>query len=209
MQKITSLGEDLKKLLWRTCFHKGRTDKNGGHRDWLNQTGWGFRVYHYNHKLPAHLHPNGRCPHETEKSSSIINPYTGKEINIGIPYIFMDAPYFSLDLVSKSLTANDQLGVKLDNSNDGGIFFASPTGDSSIEKIGEELSFAYPKNLLGLQGDSLFETNDGEIQLLATSDSVNYTAYISLETVRNYMTKNGYFTDFSDNGLMSENQSYE
>jgi len=44
MQKISLIGEELKKLLRGIYFHKGRTDENGGHYDWLNQAGWGLSL---------------------------------------------------------------------------------------------------------------------------------------------------------------------
>ncbi len=199
VQNISSNWEALKKLLPGIYLHRGRTDTNGGHRDRLNRTGWGIGSYHYHHKLPAHLHPNGKCPYEGKKASSIINPYTGTEVNIGVPYIFDDNSYFSLNLVSKSLTADDKLGVT-PNSNTGGAFYACPTGDSSKDNLGEEFSFIYPKDLLGLKDNKIFETNDGKLQLLATSDGNSTTAYITLENIGAYMTKDGYFTDFFDNG---------
>lgn len=37
--------------------HSGNTDGSGGHYD--NSTG----DYHYHHGLPAHRHPNGKCPY--------------------------------------------------------------------------------------------------------------------------------------------------
>ena len=40
--------------------HGGRTDSEGGHRDYNNVSGLG--PYHYHHDEPAHLHPNGICP---------------------------------------------------------------------------------------------------------------------------------------------------
>ena len=41
--------------------HPGRTDGNGGHHDYKNQSGLGS--YHYHHGMPAHLHPGGVCPY--------------------------------------------------------------------------------------------------------------------------------------------------
>lgn len=42
--------------------HSGRTDSNGGHHDYENQSGLGS--YHYHHGYGPHLHPNGVCPYE-------------------------------------------------------------------------------------------------------------------------------------------------
>lgn len=122
VQKFTLNWEELKKLVPDICFHRGRTDSNGGHRDWINAMGWGYFEYHYHHGMGPHLHPNGKCPYKTIEASSIINPYTGKKINIGMPYIFEDTHYYALDLVSKSLTADDNRGVILATDNTGGLF---------------------------------------------------------------------------------------
>jgi hypothetical protein len=97
----------LKRLLSGIRFHQGRTDKNGGHRDWFNKSNLGF--YHYHHGLSAHLHPNGNCPHGS-KQTFIINPYTGKKISLGQPYyiqydenLSLNVGYYSLNLGSRAL----------------------------------------------------------------------------------------------------------
>lgn len=43
--------------------HSGRTDSNGGHHDYKNNSGLGS--YHYHHGYPAHLHPGGVCPYSS------------------------------------------------------------------------------------------------------------------------------------------------
>ena len=93
---------ELKNWLSRVCFHQGRTDPTYGHRDWLNRCGWGIGSYHYHHGLSAHLHPNGICPHL--KQTFIVNPYTGKRISLGQPYIFQNDEYYSLNLVSNTIS---------------------------------------------------------------------------------------------------------
>ena len=42
--------------------HSGRTDGSGGHHDYKNKSGLGSYHYHCGGH-PAHLHPNGVCPH--------------------------------------------------------------------------------------------------------------------------------------------------
>lgn len=42
--------------------HRGRTDAQGGHYDYENESGLGS--YHYHHGYSAHLHENGVCPYE-------------------------------------------------------------------------------------------------------------------------------------------------
>jgi|GEM_PF-3059697 len=212
VQNFSLIGEDLKKLLSGIYLHKGRTDENGGHHDWLNRMGWGFGHYHYHHKLYAHLHPNGVCPYGALKAS-IINPFTGKKINLGTPYYYEDNPYFSLNLVSKALTAEDKFGANLglgtgiNPSFPGGSFYACPAGNSSIDDgLGEQLSFTYPKNILGfVLNNTFFKTDCGKLQLLchnkqAEADDAICYAYVSLEAIREYMMKDDYFTNFSDNG---------
>ena len=44
--------------------HSGRTDSAGGHYD--RSTG----EYHYHHGYPAHQHPNGVCPYESNENDS-------------------------------------------------------------------------------------------------------------------------------------------
>ncbi len=203
---------ELIKWLFGICFHQGRTDSNGGHHDWMNKMGKGFGYYHYHHGNPAHSHTNGVCSYGgSSKQTYIINPYTEKKIAIGQPYLgyyeenSKSIGYYSLNLVSKALTVNDTMGVELALNNTRGIFYACSTGDSSMDKLGEEFTFAYP-TLLGLRKDNtLFETNDGKLKLLchtkkADLDDINCYAYISLDTVKAYMTKENYFTDFYDDG---------
>ena len=44
--------------------HSGRTDAYGGHNDNINGG------YHYHHGYPAHDHPGGVCPYESESSTA-------------------------------------------------------------------------------------------------------------------------------------------
>lgn len=41
--------------------HRGKTDAQGGHYDYENESGLGS--YHYHHGYSAHLHENGVCPY--------------------------------------------------------------------------------------------------------------------------------------------------
>lgn len=47
--------------------HNGKTDSNGGHKDSKNVSGLGTYHYHCG-EHPAHLHENGLCPYETQKT---------------------------------------------------------------------------------------------------------------------------------------------
>lgn len=49
-------------LLGTASAHPGKTDADGGHHDYENQSGLGS--YHYHHGYPAHLHENGLCPYD-------------------------------------------------------------------------------------------------------------------------------------------------
>lgn len=49
-------------LLGTASAHPGKTDADGGHHDYENQSGLGS--YHYHHCYPAHLHENGLCPYD-------------------------------------------------------------------------------------------------------------------------------------------------
>lgn len=49
--------------------HPGRTDSNGGHSDFDNQSGLGDYHYHCNGH-PAHLHENGICPYANDSEVS-------------------------------------------------------------------------------------------------------------------------------------------
>lgn len=191
--------ETIKKdiMIWDGSYiqirmHSGRTDGSYGHNDKENRSGLGS--YHYHHKLPAHLHPNGSCSYEKVKAGSIINPYTGKKINLGKPYLYEDNYFFPLNLVAGALTVNDKLGVESDNS-DRGTFYACVTGDSALDKLGERFTFSYTQDSIGLPDNEFFTSDDGILRLLATSDSNSTSVFISMETVREYMTGEGYFTD--------------
>lgn len=49
--------------------HPGRTDEDGGHHDYDNESGLGS--YHYHHGYPAHLHENGICPYNYDDQTGI------------------------------------------------------------------------------------------------------------------------------------------
>lgn len=44
--------------------HSGKTDSNGGHTD--HSTG----EYHYHHGYPAHQHPGGKCPYNSDNKTN-------------------------------------------------------------------------------------------------------------------------------------------
>ena len=67
-KKIVALLMMLSLLCAPAYAHSGRTDANGGHHDYKNVSGLGS--YHYHHGYPAHLHPDGVCPYDTESSPS-------------------------------------------------------------------------------------------------------------------------------------------
>jgi len=201
---------NFEKILPQIYLHSGRIDANGGHRDWLNRSGLGF--HHFHHGQPAHLHPDGNCPHESLETF-IINPYTGNQIALGRPLYFEDEPYFSLNLVSKALQIHDGLGVDLGLNNRGGSFWACNLGESSTGNgtLGERFSFFYPTNIFGLvQNNTLFFTGEGSrsgrLELLCHTrqsplDTTPCYAYVSLETIMKYMLAGNFFTRFSpDNG---------
>lgn len=73
-KKIIALLMMLSLLCAPAYAHGGRTDANGGHHDNKNVSGLGS--YHYHHGYPAHLHPNGVCPYETESSTSSLSTAT-------------------------------------------------------------------------------------------------------------------------------------
>ena len=69
--------------------HSGRTDANGGHYDNINGG------YHYHHGLPAHEHPNGRCPFDYDEAPT-------KESPVGIIVaIVVVIAFFTLGLLTK------------------------------------------------------------------------------------------------------------
>ena len=136
----------------RILLHQGRTDGNGSHHDWFNREGHGIGTYHYHHRMPAHLHPDGKCPYDSLEAS-ITNPYTGKRINLGRAYYYEDEPYYSLNLVAKALTARDTMGASLSllpilppYFDSGGSFNACNKGESTHPNgtLGERFSFTYP-----------------------------------------------------------------
>lgn len=53
--------------------HSGRTDSNGGHHDYKNQSGLGSYHYHCGGN-PPHLHPNGACPYASGNSNNYFSP---------------------------------------------------------------------------------------------------------------------------------------
>ena len=57
--------------------HSGRTDSAGGHYD--RSTG----EYHYHHGYPAHQHPNGVCPYESNEND---NDYQDSYVSETVPW---------------------------------------------------------------------------------------------------------------------------
>jgi hypothetical protein len=198
---LLSCGSKIKTSLPSIYYHSGRTDAAGGHHDRINKTGRGFDFYHYHHGFDDHLHPNGICEYGNYEVR-IFNPYTGQIVNLGQAYFYKDIPYFSLNLISKALTADYYKGAILDDT--GGMFYACPAGNSTIEALGNEIVFEYPKNIFGfIRNNTFFDTNNGELKLLcckrrALLDNRNCYAYISLNEIGDYMKKDGYFTHFGN-----------
>ena len=75
--KFTSL-ERSEKL--NITLHSGRTDSNDGHNNRVS--GNGAIPYHFHHTLGPHL---PCCRSMPQQATSIINPYTGREVNLGKP----------------------------------------------------------------------------------------------------------------------------
>jgi len=134
-----------------------------------------------------------------QREASIVNPYTGTVVSLGMPYIFESRAYFSMNRVSMALSTSD-LGVSPSINNTGGSFFACNRGMGG--GIGYSFGFSYPTNLLGRpQNNTHFLTNCGRIELLchtsqAGIDPFQIFAYISLETVSDFMLSGGFFTSF-------------
>jgi len=133
-------------------FHSGRTDQDGGHRDRLNRSGLG--PYHFHHGQPPHMPCCRQGPPESE--AFVVNPYTGRQISLGEPYIFEQQAYFSLNLVAKALTEQDVVGVTIfaDHFDDmdgmDGSFFACNRGLSDAEsfmglRLGEFFLIVFPR----------------------------------------------------------------
>jgi len=206
------------KLEWdglriKPILHSGNTDENGGHRDLFNRSGLG--PYHYHHTLGPHF---PCCKSGLRQDDTyIVNPYTGKQINLGKPYVYQGEGYFSINLVAKALTAWDTMGASLGllpvfppHFNSGGSFNACNKGESTHPNgtLGERFSFTYPTlPIIGTLRNNTFFNADGdkggELELLCHTSqagldpSICY-AYVTLDEIRNYMISNGYFTDFSN-----------
>ncbi|MCL1885084.1 MAG: phage tail tip lysozyme [Defluviitaleaceae bacterium] len=195
-------------------FHSGRTDSGGGHNNRVG--GNGAIPYHFHHTLGPHM----PCCHSgPRQAASIINPYTGREINLGRPYVFQNQNYFSVNLVARALTVWDTMGASLSLLpvfppffNAGGSFSACNRGESAgptLTTLGERFSFTYPTlPIIGtIRNNTFFNaTGDsgGRLQLLchttqAELDPYVCYAYISLETLRAYMLSAGFFTGFAPN----------
>jgi len=209
--KFTSL-ERSEKL--NITLHSGRTDSNDGHNNRVS--GNGAIPYHFHHTLGPHL---PCCRSMPQQATSIINPYTGREVNLGQPYVFQNRNYFSVNLVTRALTIWDTMGASLSLLptlppffNAGGSFSACNRGESAgstLSTLGERFSFTYPTlPAIGtLRNNTFFDAagdRGGRLQLLchtaqAELDPDRCYAYISLETLRTYMLSGGFFTGFAPN----------
>ena len=196
-------------------FHSGRTDQDGGHRDLLNRSGLGR--YHFHHGQPPHMPCCRQRPPERE--TFIVNPYTGRQIALGKPYIFERQAYFSLNLVAKALSEQDTVGVTIfaDHFDDmdgmDGGFFACNRGLSDAEsfmglRLGEFFLIVFPRTFFGnLRNDTLFHVDgnrDGRLELLchttrAPLDTMDCFAYVTLENIRSYMLTERFFVGFAPN----------
>ena len=136
------------------------------------------------------------------QAAFIVNPYTGREIALGEPYVFEGQGYFSLNLVAKALTIDDTIGVTLDAGNATGSFRVCAMGLSSSEDLGALRVFRYPTNFLGRPSNNTrFDTACRSIDLLchtrqAPLDTIPCFAYISMKSLSDYMLGGGFFTTF-------------
>jgi hypothetical protein len=199
--------------------HSGRTDSNYGHHVFTNPTnnrGVALGTYHFHHTHGPHI-PCCRTG-SNQRAASIINPYTGREIALGVPYIFEGQAYFSINLVARALTIWDTFGASLSALpvlppffDAGGSFSACNLGESSSgsDTLGERFSFTYPTvPVIGtIRNNTFFHADgnrDGRLELLchttqAELDPHRCYAYINLETLREYMLSGNFFTDFAPN----------
>lgn len=118
---IMNLDLDLKKRLSGSVFHKGRTDKNGGHNDFFNKSGLG--LYHYHHGFAAHLHSDNQCKYDNNQTF-IINPHNRKKIALGKPYVFEGENYYSINLITPALVNISYFGglILLSENADGAFY---------------------------------------------------------------------------------------
>ena len=198
----------------KIMLHSGRTDGSGGHNNRIG--GNGATPYHFHHSQEPHM----PCCHSgLGQATSIINPYTGREINLGRPYVFQNRNFFSINLVARALTVWDTMGATLSLIptfqpwfDVGGSFSACNLGESvglALATLGERFSFTYPTlPIIGtLRNNTFFSATGnrgGRLQLLchttqAELDPYRCYAYISLETLRDYMLSEGFFTRFAPN----------
>ena len=185
-------------------FHSGRTDSAYGHHVFTNPTnnrGEALGTYHFHYTQGPHI-PCCRTG-TNQQAASIINPYTGREIALGEPYIFEGQGYFSLNLVAQALTIDDTVGVTLDSRNETGSFRVCNFGLSSSERLGTLRVFRYPTNFLGRPSNNTrFDTACRSIVLLchtrqAPLDTIPCYAYIGMESLSDYMLGGGFFTIFA------------
>jgi len=194
--------------------HSGRTTGAGSHNDLQNRSGLGSHHFHHTHAphLPC-------CRGQTGRDSFIINPYTGRQIALGQPFMFQNQAYFSLNLVAKALTEQDGVGVTIFSDHfddmdgvDGG-FFACNRGSSDASsfmgmRLGEFFSIVFPRTLFGnLRNLTFFNTSGNRgsnLELLcyttrAPLDTIDCFAYVTLENIRRYMLAERFFAGFSPN----------
>jgi len=187
-------------------FHSGRTDSSYGHYVLTNPTnnrGEALGTYHFHHTQGPHM-PCCRSSGQRQ-AASIVNPYTGREIALGIPYIFEGQAYYSLNLVAQALTVVDTEGVTLAANNETGSFRVCQLGMSTSDDPGFRRVFRYPTNVFGRpRNNTLFETACGAIVLLchttqAPLDPIRCYAYISMEDLGDFMLGGNFFTEFTAN----------
>ena len=200
-------------------FHSGRTDQSDGHHVFTNPTdnrGVALGPYHFHHTLGPHI---PCCRSGPRQAAFIVNPYTGRIIALGRPYVFQNQEFFSVNLVARALTVWDTMGASLGLIpilqpwfNAGGSFSACNRGESAgptLATLGERFSFTYPTwPITGRVRNNIFfnatGNKGGRLQLLchttqAELDPYICYAYISLETLREYMLSGDFFTGFVPN----------
>ena len=198
-------------------LHSGRTDGSGGHNNRVG--GNGAIPFHFHHTLGPHL---PCCRSGPRQAAFIVNPYTGRVIALGTPYVYENQEYYSVNLVAKALTVWDTMGASLGliplipmlqpRIRAGGSFSACNQGESAgptLSTLGERFSFTYPTwPLIGsIRNNTFFVATgnrDSRLRLLchttqAELDPAICYAYISLETLREYMLEHGFFTSFAAN----------
>ena len=160
---------------------------------------------------------NGFCV----KPMEVLYPTEKQKLNAEILYNVPAVParktsfgaieaFFSVNLVSRALTVWDNRGATLGlltSSSSSGSFSACRRGESTSTDLGERFSFTYPTwPVIGVIRNNEFFHAEGDrgnrLELLchttkAELDPDECYAYISLETLRDYMVGGNFFTSFS------------